>query len=31
MPKVLAETKDKADGKQVAAIVQGVLKEKAGA
>ena len=31
MPKVLAETKDKADGKQVAAIVQAALKEKAGA
>ena len=30
MPKVLAETKDKADGKQVAAVVQSVLKEKAG-
>ena len=28
MPKVLAETKDKADGKQVAAIVQSVLREK---
>jgi uncharacterized protein YqeY len=28
MPKVLAETKDKADGRQVAAIVQAVLKEK---
>ena len=28
MPKVLAETKDKADGKQVAAIVQTALKEK---
>ena len=31
MPKVLAETKDKADGKQVAGIVQAALKEKAGA
>jgi uncharacterized protein YqeY len=31
MPKVLAEMKDKADGKQVAAIVQAALKEKAGA
>ena len=31
MPKVLAETKDKADGKQVAAAVQSALKEKAGA
>jgi uncharacterized protein YqeY len=30
MPKVLAETKDKADGKQVASIVQAALKEKAG-
>jgi uncharacterized protein YqeY len=30
MPKVLAETKDKADGKQVAGIVQAALKEKAG-
>jgi uncharacterized protein YqeY len=30
MPKVLAETKDKADGKQVAAVVQSVLKEKTG-
>ena len=29
MPKVLAETKDKADGKQVAALVQAVLKERA--
>lgn len=29
MPKVLAETKDKADGKQVAGIVQAVLKERA--
>jgi uncharacterized protein YqeY len=29
MPKVLAETKDLADGKQVAAIVQALLKEKA--
>ena len=31
MPKVLAQTKDKADGKQVAAMVQAALKEKAGA
>ena len=31
MPKVLAETKDRADGKQVAALVQSLLKEKAGA
>ena len=31
MPKVLAETKDKADGKQVAAAVQNALKAKAGA
>lgn len=31
MPKVLAETKDRADGKQVAAIVQSTLKAKAGA
>ena len=31
MPKVLAETKDKADGKQVAGIVQAALKAKAGA
>jgi uncharacterized protein len=31
MPKVLAETKDKADGKQVAGIVQTLLKAKAGA
>ena len=30
MPKVLAETKDKADGKQVAAAVQNALKAKAG-
>lgn len=30
MPKVLAETKDRADGKQVAAIVQAALKERAG-
>jgi uncharacterized protein len=30
MPKVLAETKDKADGKAVAALVQALLKEKAG-
>ena len=29
MPKVLAETKDRADGKQVAGIVQALLKEKA--
>jgi uncharacterized protein len=29
MPKVLAETKDRADGKQVASIVQAHLKEKA--
>ena len=29
MPKVLAETKDKADGKAVAALVQALLKEKA--
>jgi len=29
MPKVLAETKDRADGKQVASIVQALLKEKA--
>ena len=28
MPKVLADTKDKADGKQVAAVVQSVLKER---
>jgi uncharacterized protein YqeY len=28
MPKVLAETKDRADGKQVAGIVQALLKEK---
>ena len=31
MPKVLAETKDRADGKQVAGIVQALLKEKASA
>ncbi len=31
MPKVLAETKDKADGKQVAGLVQALLKAKAGA
>jgi uncharacterized protein YqeY len=31
MPKVLAETKDRADGKQVAALVQALLREKAGA
>jgi uncharacterized protein YqeY len=31
MPKVLAQTKDRADGKQVAGIVQAALKEKAGA
>jgi len=30
MPKVLAETKDRADGKQVASIVGARLKEKAG-
>jgi hypothetical protein len=30
MPKVLAETKDKADGKQVAGMVQALLKAKAG-
>ena len=30
MEKVLAETKDRADGKQVAGVVQAVLKEKAG-
>lgn len=30
MPKVLAETKDRADGKQVASVVQAALKEKAG-
>jgi uncharacterized protein YqeY len=29
MPKVLAETKDRADGRQVAGIVQALLKEKA--
>ena len=29
MPKVLAETRDRADGKQVAGIVQALLKEKA--
>ena len=29
MPKVLAETKDKADGKAVAALVQATLKDKA--
>jgi uncharacterized protein YqeY len=29
MPKVLAETKDRADGKQVAGIVQALLKERA--
>ena len=29
MPRVLAETKDRADGKQVASIVQALLKEKA--
>jgi uncharacterized protein YqeY len=29
MPKVLAETKERADGKQVAGIVQALLKEKA--
>lgn len=31
MPRVMAETKDRADGKQVAGIVQAVLKAKAGA
>ena len=31
MPKVLAETKDKADGKQVAGIVQALLRSKASA
>ncbi len=31
MPKLLAETKDRADGKQVAGIVQAALKAKAGA
>ena len=31
MPKVVAETKDRADGKQVAGIVQATLKAKAGA
>jgi uncharacterized protein YqeY len=31
MPKVLAETKDRADGKQVAAAVQAILREKASA
>jgi uncharacterized protein len=31
MPKILAETKDKADGRQVAAIVQAALKGKAAA
>jgi uncharacterized protein YqeY len=31
MPKVLAETKDRADGKQVAGVVQALLKAKAGA
>ena len=31
MPKALAETKDRADGKQVAALVQAALKAKAGA
>ncbi len=31
MPKVLADTKDRADGKQVASIVQAALKEKASA
>ncbi len=30
MPKVVAETKDRADGKTVAALVQALLKEKAG-
>jgi hypothetical protein len=31
MPKVVAETKDRADGKQVASIVQAALRERAGA
>jgi uncharacterized protein YqeY len=31
MAKVIAETKDRADGKQVAGVVQALLKEKAGA
>lgn len=31
MPKVLAETKDRADGKQVAALVQAALRDKAAA
>jgi len=31
MPKVLAETKDRADGKQVSGLVQALLKAKAGA
>jgi hypothetical protein len=31
MPKVLAETKDRADGKQVSGVVQALLKAKAGA
>lgn len=30
MPKVMAETKDRADGKTVAALVQALLKERAG-
>jgi hypothetical protein len=30
MPKVLAETKDRADGKKVAGLVGAMLKEKAG-
>lgn len=30
MPKVVAETKDRADGKTVAALVQALLKERAG-
>lgn len=30
MPKVVAETKDRADGKQVASIVQAALRERAG-
>jgi uncharacterized protein YqeY len=29
MPKVLAETKDRADGKKVAGLVSAMLKEKA--
>ncbi len=31
MPKILAETKDRADGKQVSGVVQALLKAKAGA